>query len=151
MEKQSRLNNDCYFLIDRWTIKMQINYEDSPWFFKGVIFTSDNIKKYFGFVYEIQDKETGQKYIGRKYFWSKKKVKGTTRRKRVESDWKTYFSSHDDLKKIGKECPNRLHRTILHLCSGQGETNFLEIEEQFKNDVLYSELYLNDQINRKVV
>lgn len=97
---------------------MTIDY-DNPWVYKGVPISSTVASKYFGFVYEIVDKETNEKYIGRKYLWKKKKIPGSIRKKKVESDWKTYYSSHEGLKKIGKENPNRLSREILHFCSGQ--------------------------------
>ena len=127
---------------------MPVDYSN-PWTYLGTEVDSEMLSSFFGFVYLITIRDTGQKYIGRKYIWSRRKEKGKSRRKRVESDWKTYYSSHEGLKQIGKENPERLQREILHLCCGEGETNFLEIEEQFKRDVLYSDEYLNDQINGK--
>lgn len=112
--------------------------------------TADTLDGYFGYIYQITDRETGKKYIGRKYIWSYRKEKGASRRKKQESDWQNYYSSNDELKKIGKENPGRLEREILHLCRSRGECNFLEVAEQFKRDVLYSDEYMNDNINRKV-
>lgn len=96
----------------------------NPWIYRGVSVDPNNLLSYFGFVYEITDKETGKKYVGRKYIWSKKREKGSLRRKKVESDWRTYYSSHIDLKKIGKDNPFRLQREILHLCQGQRRNKF---------------------------
>lgn len=124
-------------------------YLKNPWFYNEHIITSNDIKNFFGFVYLITNTKTNEKYIGRKYLWVMKRIKGSNRRKKEESNWKTYYSSHEGLIKIGKEFPEILKRDILHLCKSQGEANFLEIEEQFKRDVLYSNEYLNDQINGK--
>lgn len=131
-------------------MKLKYLSTHNPWLYEGEIVTSDILQGYFGFVYRITDKETGKKYIGRKYIWNYRKEKGASRRKKQESDWQNYFSSNEELKQIGKEFPERLEREILHLCRSKGECNFLEVAEQFKRDVLYSDEYMNDNINRKV-
>lgn len=67
--------------------------------------------KYFGFIYLVHCKETGQFYIGKKQFNSitKKKVTGKVRKKTVvkESDWKTYATSSEyikrDLEEFGQD------------------------------------------------
>ena len=51
-----------------------------------------------GFVYLLTNKETGKKYIGRKYFNSIRKVKGKRNRVRKESDWREYYSSSKIIK-----------------------------------------------------
>ena len=57
-----------------------------------------------GMVYLIVDKETGMKYLGKKSFWSKRKLKPTDKRRtKIESDWKHYYSSSDKIKAIIKE------------------------------------------------
>ena len=43
-----------------------IDYEN-PWFYNGKPFTSDDIGDHYGFVYLIENKLNGRKYIGRKY------------------------------------------------------------------------------------
>ena len=122
---------------------------NNPWYFNDIIFNGNNIKKYFGFVYLITDTFNDKKYIGRKYFWSMKKVKGKTRKVKSESDWREYYSSNDIIKKEAKNNPSRFRREILHLCESRGKTNFYEIHEQFKREVLFSLDYYNDQINGK--
>lgn len=87
--------------------------------------------------------------FGKKHIWAMRKVKGKTRRQRKESDWKKYYSSHPEIKLLGKSNPNRFIREILHLCSSLGMTNWKEIEEQFLRKVLYDDRYYNDQINGK--
>ena len=78
-----------------------MTYENA-WTFNGKEFDSEDIGDAYGFVYLITTPE-GQKYIGRKYFWSIRKVKGKTRRQRSESDWKKYYGSSDLLKAKIKE------------------------------------------------
>lgn len=124
-------------------------FTDNSWTYRGDPITSDKLAGFYGFVYLIIDRETGKKYIGRKYIWSYRKERGASRRKKQESDWQDYYSSNEELKKIGKETPERLHREILHLCKSKGECNYLEVAEQIKRDVLYSDHYLNDNINGK--
>lgn len=130
-------------------IEPQSTSTDNPWTYNGEIVTASTLEGYSGYVYQITDRETGKRYIGRKYIWSYRKEKGATRRKKKESNWKDYYSSNEELKQIGKVNPGRLEREILHLCKSRGECNFLEVAEQFKRDVLYSDEYMNDSINGK--
>lgn len=117
----------------------------NPWLHNNQPFETVE-KKYEGFVYLITDLKTDKKYIGKKSFKSKRKQKKTGKRKTLESDWKTYYSSNEFIKNTAKKEPLRFKREILRLCLTKGETNFHEIEEQFKRDVLKSDTYLNDQI-----
>lgn len=128
---------------------MSTDYHN-PWLYNSEPFHGSE-KKYYGFVYLITDLATGKLYIGRKYFWQLRKTKGKTKRQRSESDWRDYYSSNDwinDQIKKGR-AKETFKREILHLCKSKGETNFLEIEEQFKREVLRDPSYLNDQINGK--
>lgn len=120
------------------------------WFYKGSEFSEDP-KPYFGFVYLITELSSSRKYIGRKYFWAMRTPKGKTRRQKQESDWRKYYSSNVEIKQAAKLYPDEYRREILHLCKTRGETNFREVEEQFKRNVLYDSSYINDNINRKVV
>jgi hypothetical protein len=90
-----------------------------------------------GFVYLITNKMTGRMYIGRKYFTSTTKPKGSTRKKTVESNWKNYWGSCapllDEIKEHG---PDSFHREILHYHPTKGKVNYGEVSEQFKRDVL---------------
>ena len=122
---------------------------DNPWTFDNKEFDSEDIGNAYGFVYLITTPE-GQKYIGRKYFWSIRKVKGKSRRQRSESDWKTYYGSSDVLKAKIKESDKRLfRREIISLHSTKGRVNYEEVKEQFINGVLESDDYINDNINGK--
>jgi hypothetical protein len=125
-----------------------MTYENA-WTFNDKEFDSENIGDAYGFVYLITTPE-GQKYIGRKYFWSIRKVKGKSRRQRTESDWKTYYGSSDVLKAKIKESDKKLfRREIISLHSTKGRVNYEEVKEQFINGVLESDDYINDNINGK--
>lgn len=125
-----------------------MTYENA-WTFNGKEFDSEDIGDAYGFVYLITTPE-GQKYIGRKYFWSIRKVKGKTRRQRSESDWKKYYGSSDLLKaKIKDSNKNLFRREIISLHSTKGRVNYEEVKEQFINGVLERDDYINDNINGK--
>jgi hypothetical protein len=121
----------------------------NDWTFNGEIFTSDKIGKYEGFVYEIKDLETGELYVGRKYFFEIRKVKGKSKRQRTESNWKDYWSSSKILQeRVEKKGKDKFERKILSLHLTRGDTNMCEIKEQFLRNVLESKLYLNETIGK---
>ena len=113
-----------------------IDYEN-PWIYNGSPFLSEDINSYFGFVYRITNLESGREYIGRKYFWQKRKPRGKSRRVTSESDWKKYYGScpelTDDIKRLGK---SRFRREILSLHLTTGKTNYEETRQLFVNGVL---------------
>ena len=114
-----------------------IQYEN-PWIYENEIFDSNLIKDYYGFVYLITGQTTGRRYIGRKYFWQKRKPRtGSKRRVTSESDWKKYYGScpelKDDIKKHGKL---DYKRQILSLHETKGFVNFEETKQLFLNNVL---------------
>lgn len=122
------------------------------WLYNGEPYTDpgDNI----GFVYVIHNKVTNRKYIGKKFFWStkRKQVNKVRKRYKVESDWKTYWSSSEELKRdvatLGEE---NFTREIIHLCKSKGTTNYLEAKEQFQKAVLENrEEWYNDWIMVRV-
>lgn len=114
------------------------------------------LEEYVGFVYCITDKESGKKYIGKKFFWSTRKLpplKGKTRKrtKKVESDWRKYFGSNEQLKLLVEERgAESYHREVLRLCHTKGECSYYEAKEQFDRDVLLSEEYFNEFIGCKI-
>jgi len=114
-----------------------IQYEN-PWIYENEIFDGDLIKDYYGFVYLITGEQTGRRYIGRKYFWQKRKPRtGSKRRVTSESDWKKYYGScpelKEDIKKYGKL---DYKRQILSLHKTKGLVNFEETKQLFLNNVL---------------
>ena len=121
--------------------------------YRGKPFTSEKIKDNYGFLYLIENKLTGQKYIGRKYFVQKRKPRGGKRRVTSESDWKKYYGSSDELKAdVKKHGAENFSRKILSLHKTVGKTNFAETEALFKYKVLTEKmedgtpLYYNNQI-----
>lgn len=125
------------------------------WLYEGEEINGDVIDEYTGFVYRITNLENGKQYIGKKLFKSTrtKKVKGKTRRKRVqtESNWKEYFGSNaallEDVERLG---PDRFKREILKLCTSKGTANYWEAWYQMDEKVLESDNYYNDWIMVKV-
>lgn len=109
-----------------------------------------------GFVYMMTYIKTGQKYIGKKsvvmnvtrnqgkYLNGKpKKVK-----KIKQSNWRTYYSSHQFLKQVYKtEGADVIKREILCFCYTKKELTYREIEYQMKYDVLNDDNFLNDNIS----
>lgn len=116
-------------------MKAQITWEGAP----------VNIEPYFGFVYLITNKTNDRKYIGRKYFFKRRRVavKGKKRKKLTvtESDWKTYTGSCDelnlDIKKLGHK---NFTFKIISCHKTRAEVNYTEVKEQFIRDVLNAKL-----------
>lgn len=114
----------------------------------------------YAFVYEITNTLTGQKYIGKKFFYSKKTLpplKGKTRKRKIvkESDWKTYTSSskplNADIDLLGIE---NFKFEILSLHPNKTEANYAELRYQIIKDVLDAQnsegerIYYNLNIDR---
>jgi hypothetical protein len=107
----------------------------------------------YGYVYLITNITTGRKYIGKKLFWFRKTkvLKGKKKRLKVESDWKDYWSSSDELKAdIEKLGINNFSREILHICPNKGLCNYLEAKEQMVRCVLETDQYYNSQVQCRV-
>tara|TARA_X000000368_G_scaffold390923_1_gene354538 strand:- start:376 stop:843 length:468 start_codon:yes stop_codon:yes gene_type:complete len=117
-----------------------IDYEN-PWLCQGTTFTSDDIGDQFGFVYRITNLQSGKQYIGRKYFYQKRKPRGGGRRVTSESNWKKYYGSCPeltaDIKSIGKEA---FKRELLSVHATVGKTNYEETRQLFINNVLTEKL-----------
>ena len=125
------------------------------WYYNGSPVDSppENI---VGFVYLVTDLDTGMMYVGKKNFYSTRKLpplKGKKRKrtKVVESDWQKYYGSNDLLKeKVAQNPPEKFKREILHMCSSKGMMNYLELKEQVERDVLFDDLYYNSFIGVKI-
>lgn len=126
------------------------------WYYNDKEFTSADIGDNIGFVYVITDLSNGKKYVGKKTLMSKRKLpplKGKLRRrtKIVESDWRSYFGSSDEVKALVEEHgPENFKREILHLCKSKGEMSYLELKEQMEREVLLNDDYYNGIIQVKI-
>jgi hypothetical protein len=119
------------------------------WTYRQEPYVIQPSRDYEGFVYLITNKQTNRKYIGKKSFWSRVSLK-SGRKQTIESDWKKYYGSSDelsqDIKLIGK---HNFNREILHLCRTKKETTFFELQELYARQVLLSEEYYNKSIQGK--
>lgn len=107
----------------------------------------------FGYVYEITHTVSGKKYIGKKLLTKAgyKTIKGKRHKLRLESDWKEYYGSSPELKKIiEKEGTNNLIRQIVRLCYNRGECSYYESKMIFETDAIISDNYFNSWISVKV-
>jgi hypothetical protein len=127
------------------------------WTYKEKLFSSEDIGDYEGFVYMVTDIQNGMKYIGKKNFYSRTKLKplkGQTRKrtKVVESDWQSYHGSSDEVKSLVEEFgASRFKREILHLCTTKGEMSYMEMKEQIVRDVLLKpDEYYNAFVGGKI-
>ena len=109
-----------------------------------------------GFVYIITNLTNNKKYIGKKlskFRKTKPPLKGrkNKRRSTVESDWRTYYGSNDelnaDVEKLGTE---NFKREILFYCASKSELSYIEAREQFNYKVLESDDYYNGHIRVRV-
>ena len=130
------------------------------WKYKGKVFTSEDIADYEGFVYIVTDLDNGMKYIGKKNFYSRTKMRPLKGQKRkrtkvTESDWQTYHGSSEEVKLLVEQ-GKKFDREILHLCHSKGEMSYLEMREQIVRDVLhkpdeYYNAFVGGKIHRKHV
>lgn len=109
---------------------------------------------YYGFVYRITDRTTNKQYIGKKLFYSSKtrQIKGKKKKTKVESDWKSYYGSNEELlKQVNESGQQNFERRILRLCKTKGECTYYESKYQFEENVLLlPEKYYNTWIMCKV-
>ena len=115
-----------------------------------------------GFVYLITNTVSGRMYIGKKLAKFSKttyqtvKLKNGTKKKKkirgkIDSDWRTYYGSSDELlKDIAQLGQENFRREILFYCKSKAETSYIEAREQFSRRVLESKDYYNGQISVRV-
>ncbi len=121
------------------------------WIYKGEVV--EDIGNYIGFVYIITNLRTERKYIGKKnfYFSKTKQVKGKKKKYKVESDWKDYFGSNEELNHhVNIFGQDQFRREILRFCESKGEMSYFEAKYQFENSVLESDQWYNTWISCKI-
>tara|TARA_R100001163_G_C4886955_1_gene81727 strand:- start:77 stop:511 length:435 start_codon:yes stop_codon:yes gene_type:complete len=113
----------------------------NPWRYMGSCFSGSDVGDFYGFVYLITNKSNERQYVGRKYFWQKRKPRGGKRRVTSESDWRTYYGScpelKEDIKLYGKD---NFSREILSLHKTPGKVNYEETRQLFMRGVLTESL-----------
>jgi hypothetical protein len=124
------------------------------WLYKGN--TIEDISQFpentYGFVYIVTHTPTNKSYIGKKVLYHNKKTKlgkkeiatqtgpgrkPTTKIVTKESDWKTYYGSEIEIKKLlaeGKH--NEFERVILKLVDNKKLLTYFEVKHQFIYEVL---------------
>lgn len=121
-------------------------YQDNP-----VEDIPENIKS---FVYRITNLQTGRLYIGFKlfYFAKTKLIKGKKIRYYEESDWRTYWSSSEEVKSdVLKFGLANFKREILHFCPNKAVGKYLELKEQMNYRVLeHPEMFYNSIVNARI-
>jgi len=126
--------------------------EHTTWIYNGKFIESINDlptpDKWVGFCYKITNVRTGQTYIGKKNFWSKRKKaltkselstdKRLKKYKHVikESDWLTYCGSSLPLQVDYKKPTAMFIREILHLACSKKQLSYYELKFMFEYDVL---------------
>jgi len=129
----------------------------SEWIYKGSPLTSIEdipVDKAIGFIYIITQKSTGKKYIGKKLLTKSatKQVKGKKKKKRVESDWLTYWSSSPKIKQWIEEAGGTqdFEREILLFVTSKGMLAYGEELALYMVGALETDLWINDNIRSKV-
>jgi hypothetical protein len=116
----------------------------------------------FGFIYEVTHLPTGRKYLGKKQLISvttkalgKKELalitdKRASKKKKVtkESDWKTYYGSHSEIKSLIKEGKqSEFSREILIFTPSKKLHTYYENKFLFVKGVIEpNSNYINDNI-----
>ena len=109
-----------------------------------------------GFVYLITNLTNNRKYIGKKlaqFKRTKPPLKGrkNKRRSTIESDWREYYGSSDELAADDAELgPQSFKREILFYCTSKSELSYVEAREQFNHKVLESDEWYNGHIRVRV-
>jgi hypothetical protein len=127
------------------------------WFYKGEEVTdiAQLPENTFGFIYEITHISSGKKYIGKKQLMSYRTLpplKGEKKKRKVvkESDWKTYYGSHSEVKALVKEAKEDFSREILQFVTTKKQLTYFENKWLFCKGVIEPDSeYFNDNIESR--
>lgn len=128
-----------------------ISSDHKPWIYQGAALL-EMPEGYEGFVYLITLPD-GRKYYGQKKntFKRTKVVAGKRTRRTIESDWRDYFSSSDEIKELVKtQGSDGFRREILHLCQTKSSMNYLESLYILSSGALLSDAYVNKWVSIKI-
>lgn len=122
------------------------------WLYQNNPFT-ENVDNHFGFIYLIENKTNGMKYVGKKLFTkaSTRQVKLKKKKIRKQSDWLDYYGSSPrlqlDIEKFGRE---NFTRTILYMCKTKAECNYRETKEIIDRAAILDKMYYNDWLSCRI-
>lgn len=131
------------------------NYNDTPedWLWNGVPI-NEIPSSHKSFVYLFTNKVTGKQYIGFKTAVSRstRVVKGKKKKTEKESDWKTYYSSSQEvLHDVAKYGRGNFVREIIALTVNKSVGKYFEAYYQFTRAVLLDEdRYYNGIVNLRL-
>lgn len=125
------------------------------WLYQNKVISSidDMPENTYGFIYEVTHIPTKRKYLGKKVLFFNRTLpplKGQKRKRKVikESDWKTYYGSHQDIKSLLQENKqSEFTREILIFVTSKKMLTYYETKFLFIKEVLERpNEYINDNI-----
>jgi len=120
------------------------------------VLTENYVSEQYGFIYMITNTVNNKFYIGKKQMKTIKKrppLKGKKNKRceEIETDWRTYTSSsndiNEDIKKYGED---KFKFQILQFCNSKWELAYYEAKLQFEYKVLLREDCYNGIINLRI-
>lgn len=124
------------------------------WLYQGKeLVDSDIPPKSGGFIYLITHKKSGKRYLGRKLLTkaSRRQKNKKIIKTRVESDWRTYWSSSPELQEeVDRLGEDQYTREILIFAKMRGELNYLEERFLYSLGVLEKDGWYNSNIRSKM-
>lgn len=131
------------------------------WEFNGVKITDELFEEYrakgvIGFIYRITNLTNGRKYIGKKQWIQKvrlKPLKGQTKYRHVEkvNDWKTYCGQNQELQdEVASLGEDKFRREIIKFCFQKQECNYEETRYIMEERALFSDVYYNSWFQCKI-
>lgn len=125
------------------------------WIYKDKELVDEMIpEKAEGFVYLLTYVPTGQRYIGRKLLTKAHRRQKNKKiiRSRIESDWRTYWSSSPEILSIIEKEGNtdNFKREVLMFAFTKGQLNYLEERLLYSIGSMESTEWLNSNIRSKM-